>query len=57
MDQYCNETVVSIGDPDADFTFDGVQETSSLDVNAWFNWMKVENGQEYNELRREYYNI
>ena len=57
MEQYCNETVVSIGDPDADFTFDGVKETSSLDVNAWFNWMKVENGQEYNELRREYYNI
>ena len=57
MEQYCNETVVSIGDPDAEFTFDGVQETSSLDVNAWFNWMKVENGQEYNELRREYYNI
>ena len=43
MEQYCNETVASFGDTAGDFTLDGLQETTQLDVNKWQHWMQAEN--------------
>ena len=57
MDQYCNETVVSFGDTAGDYTLDGLQEISQLDINNWHHWMRTENPLELWELKQNGYTI